>query len=179
MRRLTCDSDVELIGQTVQAYLDNMESENIQPILEKHDLLNIQPDQWYSAQQFLNVLNELSERSNMSSSFVAIGMAVVEKMVVPPELEAASLGEVLAGWNNLYQIQHRGGEIGYIVVEKISDTHYKTIHRNIYPDDMSYGVAYGLARRWLPKGTPFTVKYDEHEKRMDNGGVETIIHLQW
>lgn len=179
MRHLTCDPNAMAIGQTMLAYLDNLAGENIKPILEKHNLTTIKPDEWYPLQPFLDVLNDLSNQSDMSSNYVAIGMATVENMIIPPEVESLTLAQVLEGWDDLYQIQHRGGDVGKVIVEKVTDTHYQTHLQHVYPDDMTYGVAYGLARRWLPKGTPFTVKYDETVKRRDLGGEDTILHIIW
>jgi hypothetical protein len=44
---------------------------------------------------------------------------------------------------------------------------------------MTYGMAYGMAKRWLPRGTHFSVRYDPNIPNMDNGGEVTIIHVKW
>jgi hypothetical protein len=51
----------------------------------------------------------------------------------------------------------------------------------VYPDDMSYGILYGYARRFLPPGTKFKVYYDPDVLPRDQGGSEnyTIIHISW
>lgn len=180
MRHLTCDPNVELIGQTVLAFRDNLNKNEIIPYLEAEGLVDLKPDQWYPAYKLLNVLNELGKTGNMSSNYVALGMSTVEKMVVPPEMEALPLEAILNGWDDLYHLQHRGNaDIGSVSVIKINDKHFRTVHHHIYPDDMTYGVAYGLAKRWLPRGTHFTVMYDQTEPNLDNGGSRTIIDIMW
>ncbi len=109
---------------------------------------------------------------------VAVGLRVAEYQTLPPELKQASLGQMLMRWGDVYKLQHRG-EVGDIETIRVSDTHYMCIHRNIYPDDLHYGVAYGMARRYLPPGTEFTVMYDEDTLPMDRGGDRTIIHVKW
>ncbi|MEP7284317.1 MAG: hypothetical protein ABI947_00955, partial [Chloroflexota bacterium] len=57
--------------------------------------------------------------------------------------------------------------------------YYKSVHQHVYPDDLTYGVAYGLAKRWLPQGTRFKVYYDEAVPSLDRGGSVTTIHIEW
>lgn len=53
--------NTEVIGQVVISFSENLESDVIAPILPKHGLDNIQPDQWYSHQAWMNLLKDLSE----------------------------------------------------------------------------------------------------------------------
>ena len=55
------------------------------------------------------------------------------------------------------------------------------MHSTTTPDDMSYGLLYAYARRFLPPGTQFTVYYDPDIPARDYGGdrEETIIHIEW
>jgi len=179
MRILTCDPETEIIGQTVMSFVDNIQSEDVQPYLIKYGLENIQPDQWYPAKRQLDMMNDMAQGANLSSNLVAIGMALIENMLLPPGMDKAPLSAVLLGWDELYRMQHRGGQIGYVKTDRISDTHYTTTHHHIYPDDMTYGLAYGMARRWLPPSTRFKVFYDPDIPNMDNGGDVTIIHVEW
>jgi hypothetical protein len=161
------------------SFIDNVQADTIYPYLEKYGLTEIDPDNWYPLQTWLDVLNDMATGTNISSNMVAIGLGVINNMVTPPGMENATLQEVLDGWHALYHMQHRGENIGGVIIEKISDSHYKTIHNNVYPDDMTYGVAYGLARRYLPSETRFKVYYDMSEPHMDEGGKRTIIHIEW
>jgi len=79
----------------------------------------------------------------------------------------------------LYYLQYRGGDIGYVKTDKIADTHLTTTHIHLYPDDFTYGLAYGMARHWLPSDTRFKVYYDEKVPRRDMSGDVTIIHVAW
>ena len=179
MRKLQCDPETEIIGQTLLSYIDNIQAEEIHPYLEKYGLTEVDPEKWYPANNLMSLMNDMAAEANLSSNLVALGMATVAKMIIPPEMAALPLSAVLEGWNDLYYLQHRGGEIGYVKVEKITDHHYKTIHHLLYPDDMVYGVAYGLALRWLPKTVHFKIIYDADTPRRDNGGEDTIIHVVW
>jgi hypothetical protein len=181
MRTLTCPPETETIGVNITAFFDNLRDANTKPIMEKYGLLNIDPESWFPASKYLDALNELGQNPDFSSNLVAIGLEVGSMTPLPPDLENPTLEEVLMRWDDMYQMLHRGADVGGVVIEKISDTHYKTTHTVIYPDDMSYGVLYGYGRRFLPPGTRFKVYYDPDVLPRDMGGQEgcTIIHITW
>lgn len=180
MRTLTVDGNVEVIGASMLSIIDNMQSDEIAPYLEKHDLTEIGPDQWYPAQLWLDVMNDLAKRPNMSSNLIAIGMQIAENVVLPPGLEDAPLPMILEKWDAIYHNQHRGGEIGSRLIEKVSDTHYRCVLTGIYPDDLAYGVVYGFCRRFLPTTAEFMVSYEDSDYRRDKGDAPaTVIVVDW
>jgi hypothetical protein len=177
MRHLTCDPNAEVIGAAAQAYLENVRSESTKPLLEAHDLGTIDADKWYSVQSVLDVLNDLAQQPDVMSNFVAIGLKIAEKAFIPPQI--TQLDQILMGLNDVYQMNHRNGDVGYMETEKVGDTHYKLHLHDVYPDDFTYGILYGFARRFLPQGTQFTVTYENPAIGRDRGGSETIIHVEW
>jgi hypothetical protein len=179
MRTLTCSPEVEVLGQNMLSLIDNLSMEVIQPILKKHGFENVEPDEWYPAQEWLNVINDLMADRPWTSEMVVTGMSIAENGAIPPELENAPLEQILGLWDDIYQLPHRGGDIGEVIIEKLSDTHIKTVHRHLYPDALTYGIAYGWARRFLPEGARFSVYYDQEVPHLDQGGTETIIHVRW
>jgi len=58
MRELLCDPNAEVIGQSINSYLDNLKQSSVFPIMEKHDLMDTQIGEWYPLQNWLNVLND-------------------------------------------------------------------------------------------------------------------------
>ena len=76
-----------------------------------------------------------------------------------------------------YHSAHRNGDIGHVIGERVEDKYYRINLEDIYPDDMTYGIIYGFAKRLLPSGTQFSVKYDEGQPNRDRGGEKTIIHV--
>jgi hypothetical protein len=179
MRILTCDPKLELLGLNLRAFIDNLQADEINPVLIKYGLTDVEPMKWYSAAQWLNALNDLQNDTNMTSNLVAIGMEIGRTSPVPPG-STPTLADVLTMWNDvLYQPLFRNGDPGSVSCEKVSDTHYVSIHRHIWPDDFSYGITYGFARRFLPPKTGFRVFYDPDFPRMDDGGTSTRIHVDW
>jgi hypothetical protein len=173
------DPNVEVIGQNMLSFIQNIQAEAIQPVLEKHGLLNVQPDTWYRLQDWLDVLSDLSTQSGAMFNMVAIGTAISETALIPPEVAAMSLEQFLFIVDNVYQMQHRNGDPGHIQTEQVADKHIKLTVRVPYPDDLEYGTTYGFVRRFLPKGTNFMVEYDPDTPRREQGGDATIIHVTW
>lgn len=180
MPRMTCSPGTEVIGQVMLSYIDNLRAEEIRPLLEKYGVANINPNEWYPLEPWLALINEMSADANFASNMIAVGLKVAEYAIMPEEMKNVSLAQMLEGWNIHFHANHRNGEIGQITTEKVSDTHYRLIHQHIYPDDLNYGLAYGFARTFLPKGTHFTVSYEDYDHRLDNGGGDkTVINVQW
>ncbi len=179
MPRPICPPEAEIIGQAMLACINNIHSEEIHPLLEQYGLVDIQPDQWYQVQTWLNVINDLSSQPNFISNMVAVGLKVAEYAIMPSEMKNVTLGTVLMGWNDHFYVNHRNGDLGSIVTEKISDKHYRMNTCTVYPDELDYGLAYGFAHTILPKGTSFQVWFEDPANRLDTGGEETIIHVKW
>lgn len=180
MRHYIATPEAETNGQSIQAFIDNVQSEEIRPILENHNLTSIDPEAWYPLQQWLDVLNDLAQQPNQMFNFIAVGMGIAKHTFLPPEVEQLPFATVMSNIDAIYQGNHRGGYVGKVAFEQISDTHIKfTLIDVVYPDDLEYGVAYGFARRLLPEGSHATVEYDTDIKRLDDGGEKTVIHVKW
>jgi hypothetical protein len=177
MRELTCDPKLETRGESSLSFIENIRSEEIKPILEKYGLSHLEADKWYPAQNWLNVLNDLAQEPDFTSNLVAIGLKLAEKVLIPPQVE--TFDQLLATFDMAYQMNHRNGEAGQIITEQIEERYFRIKLEDIYPDDMTYGIFYGFARRLLPQGTQFSVKYDEGQLNRDRGGDETILHIRW
>jgi len=171
--------DHEVPGRIMVDFANAIGSNEILPYFEKHGLTNIDPNAWYPHQKFLDVLNELNERPGATYNFVSIGMKQAEHAVVPPGFEKLSLLNILMGSNEVFKLNNRGTDIGDMQCEVVTDHHVKIIMRISQPDDLWYGIFYGYVRRFIPKGSHFTVYYDKDVPRRDEGGDLTILHITW
>lgn len=179
MRPYECDPNTELTGQTALALTQNINYQNIQAIIERHHMTQIDPQKWYPLQDLLDILKEIAVESNSTFNFVSIGMAAVEVGHIPPEIAQLSLEEFLHQYDKIYKMRHRHGDAGSITTEKVAPNHLRVTLKIPYPDDVFYGVIYAYARRFLPTGTRVVVKYDETQPRMAEGGPSTILHVMW
>ncbi len=85
-------------------------------------------------------------------------------------------------WDALYKALHGNfaGDIGNIITTKISDTHYTCTNSDLYPDDLAYGIIYGYAKRFLPRGTAFKVYYDANAPQRDRDSApSSVLHVEW
>ena len=177
MRRLTCPANVEVLGVNISA---NLQSEETNPILEKYGILNPEPNRWYPGHLLLDAFNEMLQLPNQPMNFVALGLEVGRLVPMPPTLPDPDIDQVLMVWNDLYQVLHRGGDVGAIRVEKADEKHYIVTLTDLYPDDFAYGILQGYARRFLPPKTKFSVFYDKEAPSRDVDGADTtILHLKW
>jgi hypothetical protein len=179
MKLYSCDPETKVIGQNVLGFVENVQRDEIQPILKKHGLEKIDPDVWYPLQKWLDVLKELSIHNSMTN-FVAIGMGISQTAPLPPGiLDLPFEAFFLQALPTAYHMQHKDGDAGIIQAEKVSDTTIKMTVITPYPDDLEYGVTYGFARRIAPANMKFTVSYDSAIKRRDDGGEKTVILVNW
>lgn len=149
----------EVIGQTMLSFADNLAADVIQPILDRHGLSEIDPDKWYSHQEWMDILKEMEEtlEGGASSAFVAFGRRVVENAVMPPQIK--TIPDAL---NALHAIHHANlrnvpEEEGYGIEVK-GDKHYIVLHNTPNPDDAIYGFLWGMAARFKGPHEIFNVR---------------------
>jgi hypothetical protein len=180
MRVFTCEPGTEVAGATVSSLVKNLTYAEYAPLVSKYHFDEVDPDEWYPLEDFLAFLTELMASPNQMFNLVAIALSIIEVAHMPPELENATLPQMVEGWDSHYQANFRNGYVGFKTTTRIGSQHYKIVLDGIVlPDDFEYGVLYGFARRYLPPGTQFTVWYDEKVKRRDHGGDVTVLHVKW
>ena len=171
--------DTEIIGQAILDFGEAVGSEQFQVFFERNGLVDIQPDRWYPAQKWLDVLNDIADTGSAMFDFVSIGIRQLELAVIPPEFDAMPLIDILKNLEEAYRLNYRGADIGSITVELVDDKHVKVIIRSFEPDHLWYGNLHGLMRRFAPKGLDYTITYDSDVPRREEGGDVTIIHVKW
>jgi len=176
----TCDPTIELTGFTVLSLTENLTSDDIYPILVKHNLTEIDPDAWYPLQAVLNVLRDVYESEDGMLNLVSIGMGAARQSLqhLPPEAQTMSVAEFLKAYENIYQQRHRHGIQGEIQSRQVDDGHLEVALVDVpYPDDLMYGLFYEFTRHFTPQGMGFTLQYDPRARREELGGDTTIIHI--
>jgi hypothetical protein len=180
MRKLTCEPGTDVSGASLVSLIENVHRYDIAPLVEKYGFEEIDPDGWYPLSEFQNLLTDLVTHPNQAFNLVAIGMGIAQYALMPPGFENMPFEQWVKGWNDHYQTNFRNGPVGEKTAVRVGNQHYKVIHEGTtMPDDLEYGVLYGFAKRLLPRGTSFTVWYDENIPRMDDGGNQTVLHVKW
>lgn len=157
----------EVIGQVVMAFSQNLEADLIAPLLPKYGLDNVDPEKWYSHQNWMNVLRDLNQMPGSMSAFVAFGKQVVETAAMPPEID--SIPKALELLHAIHHLNLRNipQDEGYSV-RQIDPKHYHVYHNTPNPEDAIYGFIWGLAARYKAPNEHFTVR------KMDNPNPEEI-----
>lgn len=172
--------NVEVHGGYMLSFVECINKQDVAPSLERMGIAQIDPAVWYPQRLWVAIFNDMLTRLKGTAfpSFVAIGMKLAEAPF-PPEIASATYPEFMSHLSEIYQGAHRGGDPGSYHSKVVSDHHVIVTARAPYPDDFVYGMIYGFARRFLPKGTSFTVKYDDATQRADEGGEYTVLHITW
>lgn len=179
MKYKTFGDDAEVLGQAMLAFVQSVNFDEFQKILEQHNLNKIDPEKWYHQQIWLDVFNDIDQKKGASSNLVSIGMKVIETMATPPEFDNMPFLDQLRAFGGAYQANNRGKGIGEIQTEVLSDTHVIMHDGTPYPDDFVYGAYYAMARRFLPEGTQFSVYFDETAPKRKDGAKESLVHIKW
>lgn len=179
-RYMAFDPESEVIGASALAFITNMNHDDMEAILEKHGLNQIEPQQWYPVQSILDVMSDISKEGDASSNLVAIGMEASELGLkrLPDHFRSLSLFEFLGIYDNWYKEVHRNTKTGYVKTEQV-DENYLIIRAKLpYPDDLLYGIFFSYARNLAPQGKSISLSYDAEIQRRDEGGEETTFHLR-
>lgn len=86
---ISSSPNAELLGAALLALVQNINAEEIKPLLARHGLDNIDLMQWYSEQKVLDLLKAIEEgTANVTENLVAIGMKAIETIPFPPEINS-------------------------------------------------------------------------------------------
>lgn len=172
--------DAEVFGGAMLAFVQSINYQNFKTVLERHGVKDIDPNTWYPQQMWLDIFSDISRTPDASSNLVSIGIKIAETAPVPPQVQALPFQQIMLGFNDgSYLANNRGKDIGYIETQIIDDQHILMVDKTPYPADFVYGAYYGMARRFLPKGTDFTVKFDADVPTREKGGDATLVHIMW
>lgn len=173
-------SDHEILGQMISDFTGAIGSDQFHSLIEKYGYRKVDPKQWYSLQQFLDFTEDLRKQSGGRLNLVSIGISMAMNGVFPPDLDQMPILEILKLIPLSYPLNNRGTNIGYVKAEILTAMHVKFMIKNPYSEDMIYGTTYGIMKRFAtPQKLSFTVYYDENVPRREEGGEETIIHIEW
>lgn len=173
--------DAEILGQVILDFKQAIGSGHFQHYFESRGLVNLQPDVWYPAQPWVDVLNDIAALGSGKAmfDFVSIGIRQLELAVMPPEMDSIPLQDALCSIEEAYRLNYRGTDVGSIQAEAVDQGHIRLIVRSFEPDDLWYGNLHGFMRRFAPPGLKYRVYYDPALPRREQGGAATVLHVVW
>lgn len=161
--------EAKIIGQAILGFARAL-GERAQPILVRHGLVDIKPDQWYPQQAWLDALREFDQSDIFD--LVAVGRQVAAMVPLPAEVNSVESVLMLIG--KTYDHNNQGCP-GKTVPEKVDEQHIKVTVHDPFPHNMVYGVLYGFAARFEPRAI---VLYDESTP-FGSDSETFIYHVTW
>lgn len=170
--------DALVIGETMRAFLENVQGEIIKPIMEKYGMSEIEADKWYPHQIWMDILKDIdgSLEGGAQSAFVAIGRKVVEKAAMPPEINSIPIA--LGALHAIHHLNLKNipPDEGY-VVKQLGEKHYHVYENTPNPSDAIYGFIWGICARFKQADEKFTVKIIDNPNPEETPG--TVFDIVW
>lgn len=171
------EKGVEVNGQTVLAMVHGMEhsQEKALKILADHGLSNLKKNDWVSQQSWLNAFEEIAKNIGEYALY-CIGVKIPENAEFPPDID--TMEKALESINIAYQMNHRGGEIGYYNFFKSDDGSMHFNCKNPYHCEFDRGIIEGIARKYAPKGKHIVVRHDDNAHCRKKGEDSCSYHIE-
>jgi hypothetical protein len=151
-------TNAETLGAALMLFFENILAETIRPILEKHGIETLEPDQWYPMQLILDVEKDIVDSPLYGNeSLVALGMKAIDTAPFDPSI--TTIEQAIAALDTIVNYASRNipEGFGYHLVE--SRPGYILVTENMpFPDDAIYGYLWAVARRFKPHNTTFTIQ---------------------
>jgi hypothetical protein len=148
--------NAEVLGESILGYVQCVNQDEIEPILEAHNLLNVQADSWYPHQAILDVMRDIEAGTyNVSESLVSIGIKIMELATIPDSVN--SIPAALEALGFVYKQHHRHvHERGWYILAA-EPGHIQVVHDSPYPEDAAYGIVWGTVKRFCPGSSNYRI----------------------
>lgn len=182
MEAMTAFDESTLVsGKFALAFLKNLKSDEFVHILVFHELVNIDPGEWYPQPQVLAALKDIAYGTEGGMmNLVAFGMKVIDTALKEQlSVDGMTIEEGLISFNDYYQMNHAEGYAGDISVVVMGPKHVELISYTPYPDDAEFGMIYGLCRKLAPTGSHPIVKHVDSAECRKKGGDSCTYEITW
>jgi hypothetical protein len=152
------DPNVEVSEVSAKAFVEAMDlfKNMALQILAKHGIPEPTGQGWIAQQPYLDAYREIYERIG-TKTLKQIGKRVPETAVWPPEI--ITIEDALASIDAAYQMNHRGGEIGYYRFTKTGERSGEMLCYNPYPCPFDEGIIDTIARKFASQANRVRVEH--------------------
>lgn len=148
------DPDVEVHGQTILGVVDEALSrfsdtyqDRAREALAEHGVEEPEPDEWYPQQAWLDTFRVIAD--DLEPHLLdRLGEQIPSVVDWPSGISGVEEG--LRSIDDAYQLNHRGGDIGYYRFEAVDDQSGEVICRNPYPCLFDRGLVRAVAQQYAP-----------------------------
>lgn len=177
----TFEDGVEVNGKAVSSMLagvgelSSVFEKRMKETLDEKGIGEPQPDEWYPQQAYLESFKSVADTIG-PQTLQNIGKKIPENAEWPPGLDGVADG--LRSIDDAYQMNHRGGDIGYYEFEEVGGSEALMHCKNPYPCDLDKGLVSGAAEKFSPEGA--LVELDEEgDSCRDDGSDECVYRISW
>jgi hypothetical protein len=169
--------DVEVLGQVLFAYTENIRAEEMALILQKYNLTNIQPDQWYPLQLSLDAARALADSASTGTeSLVAIGMKLIDTMPFPPDVK--TIPQAVEMLNRVVSSIIRNVPDGFgTTIKIINERHLQLVQNDTTPPELAFGYFWAIASRFKPPYNIFLVRHVPNPNPDEEPG--DVFDIKW
>lgn len=172
------DSDVEVHGQTILLVVDEAlirfskaYQERAREALAESGIENPKADEWYPQQAWLDTFRVIADELE-PHLLDRLGEQIPSVVDWPERISGVPEG--LQSIDEAYQLNHRGGDIGYYRFEPKNDQSGEVICRNPYPCLFDRGLIRAVAQEYAPVES--FVFVEEARKQCRRDGDDTCTY---
>lgn len=169
------DDGVEVNGQTVLSFIEGTPMERTtRELLAENGIEDPQSDEWYPQEAWLAAFQAMADEVG-TTTVKRIGKTIPENAEWPDGIDSVAGG--VESINEAYQMNHRGGDIGYYDVERQADNELRVTCMNPYPCSFDQGILKATAEEFADGGF---VSVDEcGEDCRADGGETCVYEVSW
>lgn len=172
----TLDNTVEVRGAAVMSIVDGVPAaftETAKEILADHGIEELDPDEWYPQQAYLDAYQQIVDDIG-ESTLRRIGESTPENAEWPPGVSTPF--EALASIDDAYNMNHRGGDIGYYDVKRVDETTAHVECKTPYPCEYDQALVEATAEQFAEG----VVRLREvGEQCRADGGDHCVYEVTW
>jgi hypothetical protein len=132
---------------------------------------------WYPQQAWLDAFRDISERLG-PASLLQIGKMIPHTARWPDG--AQDIHQALVSIDEAYQLNHRGGEIGYYRYLALGPRAGQMTCRNPFPCEFDQGILLGITRRFCPPDSALIeIPHPPGAACRKHGDEECVYRLEW
>lgn len=161
-----------------EVILDTLEASGIfkrraNKVLEKHNLYDVQTNQWYDLDKCVSYLKELQELFGPNTMKI-IGDKVISNKKFPKQIK--TLEDALTSLDKVYKSNHRGSNIGKYEYHNLTEKHYTISSTTPYSDAFDQGLILGLTKSFS-NGKRYKVEIDKTKASREQGNSFTLYNI--
>jgi len=178
------DTGVEVKGQTVRLVVDGLDehpetsASQGREFLAENGIEDPNPEDWYSLRGLVRTLDAVESEYD-EEVLTHLGSKIPESVEWPSDVTSATGGFETV--DEAYQLNHRGGDIGYYEFAEVGDRERRVTCANPYPCPFDRGIIQGTLRAFGEEFsyTPMVFVRETSDHCRAEGGTKCTYRVSW